>query len=288
VDQLCLHKRTSIKAVAFAAATLFAAWAGASGCGTDGVAIPESDGAVSSVSNGGDDAGGGPVNVGDASSDTSALPPTCPAGYADCNQNPGDGCETNLATSHDHCGSCTAACGATEVCSQGQCAVTCANGLTTCNGSCVDVSTDWQNCGSCLHLCSIPVGGVATCQNAACGVACNAGYNACGSSTTCTPDSPTSCGPTCMACPSTFDGTATCSAGHCGIACNPGFVPCGLGSCCQDSDGGDSGVLDCDPSNPKYEIEYFEDPSAPPCPDAGCSAGNCCYTVTTTMVCLPI
>ncbi len=103
----------------------------------------------------------------------------CDPGYGDCNASAADGCETNLATDHDHCGSCTNACMGSDVCFMSQCASSCGS-LTDCGGSCVDPSMDPQHCGSCTRVCTAPPNGQATCSLGQCGVACNNGYTVCG------------------------------------------------------------------------------------------------------------
>lgn len=45
----------------------------------------------------------------------------CDPGLADCNQNPQDGCETDLQTNSSHCGSCENACPAASRCESGAC-----------------------------------------------------------------------------------------------------------------------------------------------------------------------
>jgi hypothetical protein len=45
----------------------------------------------------------------------------CEEGFADCNQTPDDGCESDLSSDSANCGSCDAACDADEICVDGQC-----------------------------------------------------------------------------------------------------------------------------------------------------------------------
>ncbi len=48
--------------------------------------------------------------------------PTCITGYANCDGNPNNGCETDTNTDPNHCGSCTTACGASgPSCNSGAC-----------------------------------------------------------------------------------------------------------------------------------------------------------------------
>ena len=45
----------------------------------------------------------------------------CQAGFADCNNNDADGCETNIVTDRNNCGSCGAACPGSQACVNGTC-----------------------------------------------------------------------------------------------------------------------------------------------------------------------
>jgi len=99
----------------------------------------------------------------------------CAAGFGDCDGNAGNGCETDLRASTQHCGACSNACasgaGATATCSAGVCGLTCATGLNNCDGNaangCESTSaSDPNHCGTCGQSCQ---GG--TCQGGTC-VAC--------------------------------------------------------------------------------------------------------------------
>jgi hypothetical protein len=110
---------------------------------------------------------------------------SCNAGYADCNGNPTDGCELNLASDPNHCGSCTTACAvpnATAACNGGVCSLgSCNAGYADCNGNSTDgceqnISSDPTHCGSCSTRCALP-NATAACTNGACTVAsCSPGY----------------------------------------------------------------------------------------------------------------
>ena len=57
----------------------------------------------------------------------------------------------------------------------------CGQGETSCNGSCVKLGTDPDNCNGCGATCTAPPGGTATCTSGACGFTCTNG-KACGAS----------------------------------------------------------------------------------------------------------
>jgi hypothetical protein len=94
-------------------------------------------------------------------------------------------------------------CGPGAVCVAGACA--CPGGDVTCNGACVDLSSDGSNCGACGNSCG--TGGV-----------CVAGTCACG-------PTQTACG---AACADLSSSAANCGA--CGNACAAGQV-CLNGAC---------------------------------------------------------
>jgi hypothetical protein len=120
---------------------------------------------------------------------------TCSPGFGDCNNNMRtDGCEVDLNTDANHCGTCTNACPAGISCVNGSCA--CAAGQTACSGSCVNTLTDSNNCGLCGHVCTAGT----VCSNGSC---CTAGLTGCG-----------------LGCVNTSTDSNNC--GTCGHACQPG------------------------------------------------------------------
>jgi hypothetical protein len=106
----------------------------------------------------------------------------CDPGFADCNDNPSDGCEASLADAA-HCGSCDNVCEDGAVCDNGTCACAdddqCQSGESCCDGECVDTQSDcfwWPclpglerpltNCGGCGRFCPEALPGSVFC----CGV----------------------------------------------------------------------------------------------------------------------
>jgi alpha-tubulin suppressor-like RCC1 family protein len=87
---------------------------------------------------------------------------SCNAGFADCNGNPADGCETATTTDSANCGFCGNVCNnlpnvATGTCLASTCdVVVCDGGFADCNGSpgCeTSITDDAANCGACGRSC---------------------------------------------------------------------------------------------------------------------------------------
>jgi len=96
----------------------------------------------------------------------------CNAGWADCDGQSVNGCETSLNTVTD-CGVCHAACStnnATPACAAGTCTIaSCSAGYGDCNnlpndGCETNLANSTANCGACGNDC----GANATCQGGAC------------------------------------------------------------------------------------------------------------------------
>jgi len=112
----------------------------------------------------------------------------CNAGFADCDMNPGNGCEVALATNAAHCGRCGNACnfaGGSASCAAGVCLLTtCAAGRGDCdgdrtNGCETDLNTAPASCGVCGNAC-VTVNATPGCAMGMCTVAaCDAGFADC-------------------------------------------------------------------------------------------------------------
>jgi hypothetical protein len=164
---------------------------------------------------------------------------SCVNGYADCDSDPSNGCETSTMDDSSSCGSCQNACenpnGETS-CGQGLCSPTCAANFADCdanasNGCETDMTTP-TDCGGCGMRCENAHGGV-QCVSGSCSPTCAAGWGDCdglaanGCETNLNRD-PFHCGSCSRAC---VAGSETCDSGSCQTsACTPG-----LGDCDSDS-----------------------------------------------------
>lgn len=165
---------------------------------------------------------------------------TCESGFADCDGDAANGCETDTRNDVSHCGACGTMCslpGATAGCASGRCAVaTCGAGFADCdglavNGCEVNTQTDVAHCGACGSACAARPNAVAACGAGACIYACAAGFADCDGepSNGCEVDVRTnaascgSCGRRCDA----AGGAAVCVAGVCTLTrCDSGRADC--------------------------------------------------------------
>jgi hypothetical protein len=157
---------------------------------------------------------------------------SCAAGWADCNGNAADGCETDV-TNPAHCGTCSNACGAgMPVCSGSGSNSACVSGCPTstptlCTGTCVDTTTNANHCGSCGNACTTTVAHAQpTCASSGCTFTCNSGYSGCSGGCADFQTESANCGGCGVAYACT--GGQTCQSGRC--ACPVGTVSCG-GTC---------------------------------------------------------
>lgn len=165
---------------------------------------------------------------------------SCAPGFADCDNNPVSGCETNISASPMSCGACGMVCNlanATAACAAGMCVIgACRPGFADCdnnpaNGCEVNIAADAGNCGGCGTQCTA-ANGTSVCSNGACRIgSCNAGFADCNNivSDGCEINTRTSvnnCG-ACNAQCFVANGTSACSNGACAVAsCNAGFGNC--------------------------------------------------------------
>jgi hypothetical protein len=161
----------------------------------------------------------------------------CNPGFANCDGNVANGCETDLDNDATHCGNCTNACSAasgTPSCSAGSCSIACNAGSGNCDGDAANgcetaTATSVIHCGACNNACS-SVNGAPSCNGGSCAIACNTGFGDCNGTAAdgCETNLKTDA-QHCGACPtacSANNGTPSCVNGTCGIACDTGFANC--------------------------------------------------------------
>jgi len=102
----------------------------------------------------------------------------CQFGFADCDNNMGNGCETSVVSDPNNCGGCGTPCkalpNATASCTAGNCVLgACNMGFADCdknpmNGCEANLSTDAMNCNGCGNVCPM---NLPYCSNGVCGLA---------------------------------------------------------------------------------------------------------------------
>jgi hypothetical protein len=214
----------------------------------------------------------------------------CPKGYADCNHDPSDGCETQLGT-NKNCNFCGDTCNLPN--SQSQCQMMmptnvcnllgCDAGFANCdmiamNGCETNTNTNANNCGSCGNQCPYGPHSTAICTNGGCGLVCDAGYADCNNNPTdgCEVNidngDPNNCGMCGKQC-STNHATETCTAGLCAIVtCQSGWADCDKSA----SDGCEVNTQQGDPNNcGTCGTICTTQNGTPACSQGMCAVGSC-------------
>ena len=95
-------------------------------------------------------------NAKDGHCESSVCKFECKDGFASCDEEADNGCETNLNEDVENCGACGNPClaeNASEiVCKFGACEPTCKEGFVACGGKCVSLKSN-ENCGACGNAC---------------------------------------------------------------------------------------------------------------------------------------
>jgi len=155
----------------------------------------------------------------------------CSTGFANCDMNPANGCETNTQNDNANCGGCGTACGAGQRCAAGVCVATCAMGQTDCSGTCRNLVNDPDNCATCGTVCARPTNATAFCAGR-CAFQCTTGFGDCDNNATngCETrlDSVANCGACGFTC-RFANGNAACTGGACALTtCESGFSNCDM------------------------------------------------------------
>jgi hypothetical protein len=155
----------------------------------------------------------------------------CLPGFVDCNLDPGDGCEAELARDPEHCGSCEKSCDSgpfgAPACRGGQCTLACNPGRGACNdlafdGCETDLTSNEDSCGYCGVSCPTFPNTAPLCAASGCATTCLEGFEDCD-------DVPTNgceadlqhAATTCGACDNACGPAETCVQGGC--ACTGAF-----------------------------------------------------------------
>lgn len=102
----------------------------------------------------------------------------------------GEGCCNKVCkplNTNTDCGTCGKPCPSGRSCQNGSCA--CPSGKTDCGGTCVDLQTDHDHCGSCAYSCTLAS---FVCQNGKC--ICGPTNTSCGTNSCCPTNYPVCCG----------------------------------------------------------------------------------------------
>jgi len=160
---------------------------------------------------------------------------SCNTGYGNCDNNPANGCETQL-NSNTHCGACNAACGVSDnrTCSGGVCSLSnCPMGTADCDNdgtTCEQMLNTNTHCAACGVTCT-RANAASSCSTGTCTLGtCNSGFDNCdmmaGNGCEQALNTTSHCG-ACNATCTRANATPTCGSGTCAIAsCNPGFGNC--------------------------------------------------------------
>lgn len=182
----------------------------------------------------------------------------CPTGFADCDDNSANGCETDVLSSLEHCSACNTPCASTTgdvACNGGVCQlISCPLGTGDCNGSVddgceTDTDTSTDHCGGCGQACPPANAEAGTCADGTCSFTCLVGFGDCDASELngCEVEfaaDPQHCGTCDNACSAPTHAHGVCEGGvSCSWACDDLY-----GDCDVDESNGCETPLDADPA----------------------------------------
>lgn len=177
------------------------------------------------------------TSYGSTSCSEGVCTPSCVPGMSgDCDADAQNGCETNLASDAQACGSCGTVCtnaNGTTSCVSGECQPVCASGFGDCDGDAINgcetnLATHPNHCGACGRACdpSFQVCVAGECQVSTCPQGtgdCDANANDCETDLTSSLSDCGFCGNACTV----ANGTPSCTSSSCEIAsCDAGFADC--------------------------------------------------------------
>jgi len=170
----------------------------------------------------------------------------CATDYSNCDGVPSNGCEVNLKTDPNHCGTCAIACSGAGAkgpnCALGTCAPQCTGTLISCsnpqNGCLIDRTSDDNNCNGCGKLCDNTSGAHLDaqgnhCTAGSCAPSCAASWDDCDGNPGNGCERPVgtdiaNCGGCGVTCGSTnVMGAPSCGNGKCTSTCLPNLAKCG-------------------------------------------------------------
>ncbi len=210
----------------------------------------------------------------------------CDNGFADCDQQPQNGCEVNTQTDPANCSACGKACqvaNAVAGCAMGACTIaSCNAGFADCNmqvgdGCEVNAQTDVNNCGACGKVCAL-ANATATCAMGGCAIAvCTMGFadcdnnpaDGCEVATTSDVANCGGCGNACML----PNATPSCTNGLCTVmTCKGAFADCNMmpGDGCEVDTGTD--VANCGGCGKVCVGVHVE---VNKCANGACAIGSC-------------
>jgi|GEM_PF-5529472 len=221
-----------------------------------------------------------PLNMYSTGCSSGSCQFACDEDYGDCYAGQ-PGCETNVSSNVNHCGSCNYVCDSNKPqhmhstgCSNKACQYTCDDGYSDCSSTygCETYSAvDTSNCGACNYVCDnhAPANShTSGCSNGSCLFACNNNYDNCHTENadceTSLLNTPDHCGACTTPCNLPHVEVHTCSSAICGIGecVDPWFDDDGINSngCeCQDvfDEYGDGVDINCDGIDGQASLSAF-------------------------------